>query len=101
MNDFIRKEDLSNYIKLYQTLNKSGFDFKQKFSQMMKPGDKYMQLEPMTLYELYMRGSFPIQLMYIDLHQKLKSVLIHQLIHSIRRFKHIPEVLIYLVISWV
>ena len=101
MNHFIREESLSNYIKLYQTLSKYGFNFEQTFTQIMKPTDKYIQLKPMTLYELYTHGSYPIQVMYPDHHQKLKSLLIHSLIFSVKKFKNIPIELTELVISWV
>lgn len=97
MNNFVKKKYLLNCIQLYETLYRFGFDFEQIFSYETKPTNKYIGLKPMSLYELYIHGSLPIQIVYPEEHQKLKYILIHKIICKL----NLPSVLIDLVISWI
>jgi hypothetical protein len=74
-----------------------GFDFEQVFSYETKHTDTYIGLKPMTLYELYMHGSLPIQIVYPEEHQRLKYILVHKIICKL----NLPSVLIDLVINWI
>jgi len=97
MNNFINKKYLLSCIQLYETLYSFGFDFEQVFLYETKSTDKYIGLKSMTLYELYMHGSLPIQIVYPVEHQRLKYILIHKIIYKL----NLPSVLIDLVISWI
>jgi hypothetical protein len=101
MHHFIKRSSLIEFIELYKLLAMSKFDFGQKFTKLEDPTDKYMQLEPMTLYDVYMHGSFPIQVLYLDLHQELKYILCQYMIKCIKIFKIIPDVIIRIIINYV
>ena len=101
MYNFIQKDKLLDYVILYQTLNKCGFDFEKKITQIIKPTDEYTRLKSMTLYELYIHGSFPIELMYPVEHQELNYVLCHKIIYSIRKlYERLPPEIINVIIRW-
>lgn len=101
MNKFIREKELADFVNLFQTLDMGSLKFDKVLTQKFNKTDQYLLLKPMTLYELYIHGSFPIQLMYPDLHQKLKFVLIKSIIYPVLEFKVIPTDVINLIISYV